>query len=49
VTVLLTFLLIGFVTWSGRRIAGALRDARDEWERVAQERAARSELLLESA
>ena len=40
VTVLLAIVLTGFTIWSGERASRAIRQARDEWERVAEERTA---------
>ena len=55
VTILLALLLTAFALWSGARANRVLREARDNWERVAAARTAdladseeRSRLLLES-
>ena len=56
VTVLLSVLLTSLTIWSGERAKLVLQQARDDWERVAEERTAdlreseeRGRLLLESA
>ncbi len=38
ITVLLSILLTGFALWSGERARQTLEQARDDWERVAEER-----------
>ncbi len=40
ITVLLSILLTGFTIWSGERARRALKQARDDWEQVAEERTA---------
>ncbi len=39
-TVFLTFLLVGYVVKSGERIRNTLKEARDEWERIAEQKSA---------
>jgi PAS domain S-box-containing protein len=43
-TVLLGLLLATFIVWSGERSRATLRRARDEWERIAEEKTGRLEL-----
>ncbi len=40
VTVILSIVLTGYVFWSGEKTRRQLRQARDEWERVAEEKTA---------
>ena len=42
-TVLLGLMLTGFIVWSGERTRATLRRARDEWERIAEEKTGRLE------
>ncbi len=50
-TIFLTAFLSGFVIWSGERVTRSLKKARDDWERLAEERTKElrdSEALLQS-
>jgi PAS domain S-box-containing protein len=47
VVVLLTCLLVAFLIWSGERTNRALRQASDNWERIAEERTANLRTLSE--
>ena len=49
VTVIISLLLAGYIFWSGEQSKRELREARDEWERVAAQAEAQNGLLLESA
>ena len=49
ITVLTSLFLVAYTFWNGEQSKRELREARDEWERVAAEAEAQSSLLLESA
>ena len=49
VTVIISMLLVAYTFWSGEQARQELKEAKDEWERLASEAEAQSHLLLESA
>ncbi len=48
-TVIISLLLVGYTFWRGEQSKRELREARDEWERVAEAAERQSRLLLDSA